>query len=122
VPRWLVVSRCMGGVVTPLGWVIEMPEGVCVAETIASCVGGELKWSALKVDGCGGMTYPKSVLLSEVFEDCLADTGDSKVGLVPKDGLVVLDLDGSVVDSGEPTAMGMSPSLSYIFMIAPMRL
>jgi len=110
----------MGGVVTPpLGWDIETPEGGCVAEIIASWFVGGLK---LKAEGCGGMTYPKSVLLSEDVEDGPADVGDSNVGLVPKDGLVVLDLDGSVADSGEPTAMGMSPSLSYIFIIASMRL
>jgi hypothetical protein len=112
----------MGGVHTPLGWDIEIPEGVRVAEIIASWFVGGLKWSVLKADCCGSMTYPKEVLLSEGVEDGPADGGYSKVGLVPKDGLVVLDLAGSVADSGEPAAMGMSPSLSYIFIIASMRL
>ena len=89
-----------------------MPEEGCFVGVIASWIVDGSKGSVLKADGCGGMTYPKGVLLSEDVEDGTADGGDSKVGLVPKNGLVVLDLAGSVADSGEPTAMGMSPSLS----------
>ena len=97
----------------PFGWGIEMAEEGSVAGIVASWVGDGLKESALKAVGCGGMTYPKGVLLSEgIDDDCPADGGESKDGPVPKNGLVVLDLAGSVADSGEPAAMGMSPSLS----------
>ena len=119
------MSRSVGDVITPLGWDIEMLEEGCVAAIIASWFVDELNWSVLNG---GGMMYPKCILVSEdiedcavdiedcAAEDCAVDCGDSK------DGLVVLDLAGSVEDSGEPTAMGMSPSLSYIFIMASMRL
>ena len=81
VPRRLVVSRSVGDVVTPLGWDIEMLEEGCVATMIASWFADGLNWLNGGGCGCGCMTYPKCILLSEDIEDC----GDSK------DGLVVLD-------------------------------